>query len=93
MRFCKKEPDLFWKVKNNFRFVKEKSDLFLGTKKKKKDFLKEDPHSWDKFIMHASHIKKKKKKFNLTFNPFFSISKSAILWQGKLFLKENQIWI
>ena len=29
---------------------------------KKKDFLKEDPHSWDKFIIHASYIKKKKKK-------------------------------
>ena len=28
---------------------------------KKKDFLKEDPHSWDKFIIHASYIKKKKK--------------------------------
>ena len=26
---------------------------------KKKDFLKEDPHSWDKFIIHASYIKKK----------------------------------
>ena len=45
-------------------FVKEKSDMLLETKNKKY-FLKEDPHSWDKFIMHASHILKKNKKLDL----------------------------
>ena len=35
---------------------KKKLDLFL--EKKKKDFLKEDSHSWGEFIMHASQIKK-----------------------------------
>ena len=28
---------------------------------KMKNFLKEDSHSWDKIILHASHIKKKKR--------------------------------
>ena len=41
----------------NFRFVKEKSNLLLETNKKR--LSKEDPHSWEKFIMHVSHTKKK----------------------------------
>ena len=28
MRFCKKGSNLFWKSKNNFRSVKEKSNMF-----------------------------------------------------------------
>ena len=41
----------------------EKLDLFFYVKEKKNDILTKDPHSWDKFIIHASHkIKKKKKK-------------------------------
>ena len=55
------------------RFGFEK--MFLKVKKVR--FLKDDSYSWDKLIMHASHIKKK--DFNLTLNSFFEISKSAIL--------------
>ena len=36
-------------------FQEKKLDLFL---EKKKDFLKENSHSWGEFIMHASQIKK-----------------------------------
>ena len=30
----------------------------MNLKKKRRRFLKEDPHSYDEFITHASHIKK-----------------------------------
>ena len=33
---------------------------------------------------------KKKKKINLTFNPYFWISNFAILWQRKLFRKKME---
>ena len=36
--------------------------MFLCKRNIKKDFLKEDPRSWDKFIIHASYIKYIKKK-------------------------------
>ena len=55
------------------RFGFEK--MFLKVKKVR--FLKDDSYSWDKLIMHASHIKKK--DFKLTLNSFFEISKSTIL--------------
>ena len=62
------------KVKKGW-FYQEKLDPFFFfsyvKEIKKKDYLKEDPHSWDKFIIHASYIKKKRQDFNLTFNSFF----------------------
>ena len=42
---CKVKKDDFIKKTRSFFYVKEK----------KKDFLKEDPHSYDEFITHASH--------------------------------------
>ena len=35
-------------------------------RKKKKDILTKDPHSWDKFIIHASHKKKGKTSTQLS---------------------------
>ena len=73
-----------WFVKLDLFFVKgkkkdfvKKNQICLKKEKKKKRLLKGDSYSWDKLIMHASHIKKK--YFNLTLNSFFEISKSAIL--------------
>ena len=73
--FVKKNQICFKKLKKGDLVCKKKSNLFL--KNNKKRLLKEDSYSWDKLIMHASHIKKK--YFNLTLNSFFEISKSAIL--------------
>ena len=46
---------LLCKVKKEW-FFQEKKIRFVF--RKKKDFLKEDSHSWGEFIMHASQIKK-----------------------------------
>ena len=57
IRFCEKVSDLFLcKVKKGWLY-QEKPDLFLWIKNilKKNNFLKEDPHSYDEFISHASH--------------------------------------
>ena len=60
--------------KNDFR-VYEKPDLLL----KKKDFERKiHIHETNLLFAHT-------KNFNLTFNHFFWISKSAILWQRKVF--------
>ena len=52
------------KKKSDLLLCKVKKEWFFQEKKirfdfrKKKDFLKEDSHSWGEFIMHASQIKK-----------------------------------
>ena len=51
----KKSDLLLCKVKKEW-FFQEKKIRFVF--RKKKDFLKEDSHSWGEFIMHASQIKK-----------------------------------
>ena len=67
---CKRKNKIFVK-KYHICFVNKKKNWICKenhicfyvkeTSLKKKDFLKEDPHSWDKFIIHASYIKKKDK--------------------------------
>ena len=67
----KKEEEIFskriipvLKKKKKKRFLvcmgKKNQICFLEINKKG-IFLREDPHSWGKFIMHASHIKKRKR--------------------------------
>ena len=48
------------KKKDFLVYIKKKKGSILGYKIKR-PFLKEDSHSWDKFILNASHIKKKKR--------------------------------
>ena len=66
---CKVKKEWFYQEKSNlFWKVKKKKERVLVYKKfrsvvgyKIKILLKENTYSWDKFIMHASHIKKKKR--------------------------------
>ena len=55
--FVKKNQIYFCvKFKKKKRFYQEKSNLFfMNNNNNKKSFLKEDPHSYDEFITHASH--------------------------------------
>ena len=59
--FYQEKSNLFWKVKKKKKrfLVYKKFKSIVGYKTKR--HLKENSYSWDKFIMHASHIKKKKR--------------------------------
>ena len=59
------------KKKKDFGLCKKIRSVF-GKKNLKKILLKEDSHSWDKFVMHASHTHTHTHTHkNLTFNPFY----------------------